>query len=230
MPNLPSSTKVGGLQPETCGQNPIVCGGGAASLDMAERGDARLEPGAGLDLGRQRPPMRQPRVTKGIGVPPATTRLSPLSNWSCQPSLTTTIEKSLPRSCRRYDQLAAALDGERLLGDQDHVRAGRPCQSEARSTRRAVPSPRTPSRDRAIRRSSAAVDCLGCDRQRGIEPKRRIGTRKVVVDRLSARRRSAPDARRGGGRRRRGYPRRRSRPARPSRPGRPAPARRRSRS
>ena len=117
-------------------------------------------------------------------VPLSTSWASPFSVRSSQPSLTTTIEKSLPFACRWRDQLAAALDRHRPLGRQDDVgAAGHPRHD---GDPPGMPAHHLADHHPVVRLGGRvqAVDRLGRDRDRRVEPERVVGAREVVVDRL----------------------------------------------
>src|SRR5437867_764355 len=100
----------------------------SAALDVAECGDARLEPRSSLDLGRQQTAdATKPHVSEGIGVCGGN-HLAVAGLELELPALADHHDREvLAAVVASLDQLAATLDGERLLGDQNHVRtAGRP--------------------------------------------------------------------------------------------------------
>ena len=82
------------------------------------------------------------------------------------------------------DQLGAALDGERELGDQHDVGAA---GDAARDRQPAGVAAHDLDDDHAVVRLGRRVqpvDRLGRDRDRGVEAERLVGRREVVVDRL----------------------------------------------
>ena len=121
------------------------------------------------------------------------------------------------------DLAARLLDRDRLLGDQDHVRAAGDPAHDRDPAR--VPAHDLDDHDAVVRLGGRVqpVDRLGADRDGGVEAERVVGRGQVVVDRLrdaddrevvllvavAPRRRACP--RRRSRRARRGPPRRSSR-------------------
>ena len=90
----------------------------------------------------------------------------------------------LARLVPLLQQAAGVLDGDRLLGDQDHVgAAGDPGVQRDPA---GVPAHHLDDHDAVVRlgRRVQAVDRLGRDRDGGVEPERVVGAVEVVVDRL----------------------------------------------
>ena len=90
----------------------------------------------------------------------------------------------LPARVPALDLVAALLDRDRLLGDQDHVRAaGDPAHDRDPA---GVPAHHLDDHHAVVRLRGRVqpVDRLGRDRDRGVEAERVVRRREVVVDRL----------------------------------------------
>ena len=142
----PRATRSAALTPKRVASTRSKAVGRAAALDVAEDGHARLEAGALLDLLRERIADAAESARGRTRRPRASLATSALADayvsWS--PSLTTTIEKCLPRVVALAELRADVVDVDRALGDQDRVGAAGDAAHARRSSRRAGPSPRRP--------------------------------------------------------------------------------------
>ena len=216
-PKVPGVDELGCLEPVPRRQHTVARSGCAASLNVAEHGDARLVAGAILDLaGELRADTAEDDVAELVGR----TRLAGDQRLLARGvgelvALADDDDREvLARLVPLLEQRACLLDRHRLLGDQDHVRAAR--DAGVHRDPAGVAAHHLDDHHAVVRlgRRVQPVDRLGRDRDRGVEAEGVVGRVQVVVDRL----RDADDresrARRGASRRRRACPRRRSRRAR----------------
>src|SRR5215213_8420552 len=118
--------EVGGFEPVARREHAVARGGGAAALDVAKNGDARLEPRSLLDL-----------VCEGVADAPQADVAELVAGsglgayGATLPALVRQLvafaddddRKELAAPVPALDLAAGALDRDRLLGDQDHVGA-----------------------------------------------------------------------------------------------------------
>ena len=99
LPEALRECEVGGQQPVARRKHAVVGGGRAAALQVAEGGHAGLEARDVLErLGEVLPHAAEAHVPEGVAsAVEVASSPAPSSCVSGQPSLTTTIEKSLPR-------------------------------------------------------------------------------------------------------------------------------------
>ena len=128
-PKRPSCTQLGRLQPEPRREeHAIARRRRAAALNVPEDGDTRLEPRSLLDLSRERvADAAEDEVAELVGCPRVV---------GDEPTLARLVRELvalahdddrevLPSLVSLDELLARALDGDRLLGDENHVRATR---------------------------------------------------------------------------------------------------------
>ena len=213
--------EVGRLQPVARREHSVARCGGAPALHVTEDGHARLEARALLDLaGELAADAPELDVAELVGLARLLADEPPLPGVVGElVALADDDDREVePALVAAADLGARLLDGDRLLGDQDHVGAAGDPAHHRDPARCAGPSPRPPSRGCGTRPSCAAGRS---PRSRSSPPCRSRRCSRLPRGRCrssSARRRPGSPARGAAGRRRRACPRRRSRRARRARP------------
>ena len=179
--------QVGRLQPITGGQHPIARRGGPAALHVAEHRDACLVAGALLDLPRElAADTAELHVAELIGLAGLLADEPALAGLVGElVALADDDDREVePTLVAPADLGAGLLDGDRVLGDQDHVGAAR--DSAHHGDPAGVPPHHLDDHHAVVRLGGRvqAVDRLGRDRHRGVEPEGVVGRGEVVVDRL----------------------------------------------
>ena len=167
---------------EPGGQHPVERGRGAAALDVPEHGRAGLLAGALLDLARpasgrcrRAGRARTRRVPGRPSAVVAVLRVRALGDHH---------DRRVPGLEPLLDVLADLLDVERLLGDQDHVRAAGHARVQRDPAGVAAHHLDDQRAVVALRRGVQPVDRLHRDVHRGVEAERVVGGAEVVVDGL----------------------------------------------
>ena len=105
-PQLPADDEVGRLEPEAEPEHAVARGGGAAALDVAEHGRARLHAGAALDLLRDG--LADVAVLDADVAEVVDLALVARRRAARAPSLATITEKFFPRARRRSTAAATS--------------------------------------------------------------------------------------------------------------------------
>ena len=179
--------EVGRLQPVAGREHAVARRGGAAALHVAEHGHARLVAGALLDLPRElAADAAELHVAELVGLARLLADEPALAGVVGQlVALADDDDREVePALVAPADLGAGLLDGDRVLGDQDHVgAAGDPAHHGDPA---GVPPHHLDDHHAVVRLGGRvqAVDRLGRDRHGGVEAEGVVGGGEVVVDRL----------------------------------------------